>query len=251
MTSSSFEFLEHPPAEPFVLAPDEAHVWRANLAAPGHVQHLRQTLAPEERTRASRFRFATDRTRFVASRGTLRAMLGRYLGREPGAIRFAYNAYGKPILVEEPEDGPIQFNVTHSQDLALYAFTSGGDIGIDLEKITTKVKDYEQIARRFFSAAEVQELLAVPLEQRQEAFLTCWTRKEAYVKARGLGLSLVLSDFDVSLTPGTPARLLSTREKGQEASAWALHALAPDPGYIAALAVPSSISTIRCWQWSA
>ncbi len=230
----------------------EAHVWRARLDLPGsRIQALKQTLTVEERARAGRFRFATDRTRFIASRGTLRAMLGHYLGRAPGAIRFAYNAYGKPILVEEPEDDPIQFNVSHSQDLALYAFTPTGDIGIDLEQITKEVKDYEQIARRFFSAAEVKALLSVPVEQRQEAFLNCWTRKEAYVKARGLGLSLVLNQFDVSLMPGEPAKLLATRETGQEASAWALHALAASPGSIAALAVQSTVSTIRCWQWPA
>jgi 4'-phosphopantetheinyl transferase len=234
------------------LGREEAHVWRARLDLPAsRIQAFKQVLTVEERSRAGRFRFAADRSRFIASRGTLRALLSRYLGREAKAIRFAYNTYGKPILVEEPGDDPIQLNVTHSQDMALYAFTVQGDIGIDLERITGEVKDYQQIAQRFFSAAEVQALLAVPMEQRQEAFLNCWTRKEAYVKARGLGLSLVLSEFDVSLTPGVPAQLLATREKGQEASTWALHALAPGAEYIAALAASSSISTIRCWQWSA
>jgi 4'-phosphopantetheinyl transferase len=105
------------------------------------------------------------------------------------------------------------------------------------------------MAERFFSPAEVRMLRAVPAEQQQEAFLNCWTRKEAYIKARGLGLSLDLSLFDVSLIPGAPAALLATREEGQDSSDWSLYALTPGPGYIAALAVKGHPASITCWQW--
>ena len=244
------EFQEHTPSEPAVLGDDVVHIWRASLDLPGaRIQHLKQTLTVEERTRASRFRFSTDRSRFIAARGILRAILGQYLDRDPHTLRFAYNGYGKPFLLEEPGEDPIQFNVTHSQGLALYAFTRQGEVGIDVEQITPEHKDYEALAQRFFSAAEVRELFAVPAEQRQEAFLNGWTRKEAYIKARGLGLSLDLRQFDVSLTPGAPAALLANRETGQEHILWSLNELAPGPGFIAALALKGRVEMVRCWQW--
>jgi 4'-phosphopantetheinyl transferase len=227
------------------------HVWRASLdLSELRLQALGQTLAREERARAERFRFAIHRARFIASRGILRDILGRYLRREPRALRFAYNGYEKPSLAEEGVDGPIFFNVTHAEAMALYAFTRLDDVGIDVEQMTSEAKDYEDIAAAFFSLAEVEQLRAVPEEQRQEAFLNGWTRKEAYIKARGLGLSLGLDQFDVALTPGAPAALLATREAGQEPSWWSLHALAPGPGFIAALAVQGRPSAIRCWQWA-
>ncbi|HLW00768.1 MAG TPA: 4'-phosphopantetheinyl transferase superfamily protein [Ktedonobacterales bacterium] len=251
MTSAS-EFLEYSPTEPLVLGSTEVHVWRGWLDLPAsRIQHLKQTLAVEERTRASRFRFSTDRNRFIAARGTLRAILGRYLSKDPHTLRFAYNGYGKPVLIEELENDPIQFNVTHSRNLALYAFTRQGEIGVDVEEITAEAKDYENLAQRFFSAAEVRELRSVPVEERQAAFLNGWTRKEAYIKARGLGLSLDLRQFDVSLTPGVPAALLANREAGQEHTLWSLYELAPGPGFTAALAVKGSIEMLRCWHWPA
>jgi 4'-phosphopantetheinyl transferase len=239
------------PVEPLALGRDEVHIWRASLDLPAsRLQTLKQTLAPEERTRASRFRFAIHRKRFIAARGILRDILGRYLGRAPRSLRFAYNGYDKPFLVEEGEDDSIFFNVTHSQGLALYAFTRIGDIGIDVEQMTSEAKDYENIATSFFSRVEVEQLRSVSAEKRQEAFLNGWTRKEAYIKARGLGLSLALDQFDVSLIPGAPAALLAIREAGQEPARWTLHALDPGPGFIAALAVKGHPSAIHCWQWS-
>jgi 4'-phosphopantetheinyl transferase len=237
-----------PPAS-LQLGRDEVHVWRAHLDPPGvRIAALKQTLAREERQRAERFRFAHDRNRFIAARGILRTMLGRYLGMDPRTLHFAYNGYGKPVLLDEAEDGPIFFNVSHSQNVALYAFTRSGDIGVDIEQMTN-ARDYEQMAKQFFSAAEVAELRAVSADQREEAFLNAWTRKEAYIKARGLGLSLPLHLFDVSLTPGAPAQLLANREKSQEHARWSLRELAPGPGFIAALALQGELATLHCWQW--
>ncbi len=249
---SAEESLWRPATELSALAAREVHVWRASLDLPApRLQTLKQTLAREERARAERFRFDSHRARFIASRGILRDILGRYLGSEPRSLRFAYNGYEKPFLVDETEDGPIFFNVTHSQDMALYAFTRLGDIGIDVEQMTTEAKDYEDIAAAFFSVAEVEQLRAVPEAARQEAFLNGWTRKEAYIKARGMGLSLALDQFDVALTPGVPAALLATREADQGPSWWSLRALDAGPGFIAALAVRGQPSAIRCWQWPA
>lgn len=251
MTLSALEFLEHAPSEPLLLRGNEIHVWRAWLDLPvSRIQRLEQTLAVEEQARASQFRFATDRSRFIAARGILRTILGRYLHKNPHTLRFADNGYGKPVLLEEIDQTSIKFNVTHAQHLALYAFTPQGEIGIDVEQIPTETQDYEGMARRFFSAAEVKELGAISAERRQEAFLNGWTRKEAYIKARGLGLSLDLRLFDVSLTPGKPAALLATREEGQDSSNWSLYDLYPGPGYIAALAAEGEPTAITCWQWA-
>ena len=250
MTSGVQGFLWRPTSEPPPPGGSEVHIWRARLDLPAsRIQTLEVTLAADERRRASQFHFPTDRARFIAARGILRALLGQYLGKEPHTVQFTYNEYGKPALAEESKSTSILFNVTHSRNMALFAFTHIGDIGIDLEQIGTESQDYEHVAARFFSSAEVEELRTVPAERQQEAFLNGWTRKEAYIKARGLGLSLVLSQFDVSLTPGAPAKLLAIREASQEHACWSLHALAPGPDYIAALAVKGHPSVITCWQW--
>ena len=228
---------------------DAIHVWLARLDLPATRLHaLEQALSTDERERANRFRFPTDRSRFIAARGLLRSILGNYLSREPASLRFCYSPYGKPALAAESAGDPMLFNVTHSQGMALYAFTHIGAIGIDLEHFSADTKDYENIALHFFSAAEVETLRAVSASSKQEAFLNCWTRKEAYIKARGLGLSLPLSQFDVSLTPGAPATLLATREAGQETTGWFLAALAPGADCIAALAVHGQPGAITCWQ---
>jgi 4'-phosphopantetheinyl transferase len=232
------------------LCRDEIHIWRArlDLSLP-RIQELKQILSVDEQARANQYRFPIGRTRFIAARGILRTLLGSYLGREPRTLQFTYNEYGKPALLGESESDPILFNLTHSQSMAIYAFTYLGDIGVDLELMAADVKNYDAIANRYFSPAEMEELQSVPAERRQKAFLNCWTRKEAYIKARGLGLSLSLNQFDVSLAPGTPGALLATREPGQDHSQWSIHALAPGLHAIAAIAVKGHPSTITCWQW--
>jgi 4'-phosphopantetheinyl transferase len=239
-----------PAPEPLLLGPDEVHVLRATLDLPlSWVQTLQQTLAEEEQIRAAQFHFPKDRMRFIVARGLLRAILGRYLAREPCTLQFCYNQYGKPTFVRESGSDALSFNMTHSHGMALYAITCSRIIGIDLEYISTDVSS-EQIAERFFSAYEVRMLRAIPKQIQHEAFFCCWTRKEAYLKARGMGLSLDLNEFDVSVTPGAPAELLSTREENQDIARWSLYDLFPGPGYVAALAVEGHPSHIKCLQWS-
>jgi len=213
------------------------------------VRGLLRTLTLDERARARRFRFPRDRDRFIVARGVLRAILGRYLGVDPGRLRFRYSPYGKPALAGPFEDEGIRFNLAHSQGIALYAVSRGREVGIDVEYVRADLAD-ERIAERFFSPREVATLRAVPAEQRREAFFHCWTRKEAYVKARGEGLSLPLDQFDVSLAPGEPAALLSTPGDPPEVTRWSLQALNPGPGYVAALAVEGNGWRLRCWQWT-
>jgi 4'-phosphopantetheinyl transferase len=244
----------HIPPEQLTLGDGEVHVWRARLEQSiSTIQRLEQTLAGDEQARAEQFRFQQDRLRFIVARGILRTILGQYLGRDPGTLQFRYSQYGKPALAEDigSDSNSLLFNVAHSRGMALYAVTRKGisSIGIDIEYLDTSVP-CEQIAERFFSPFEVRMLQAVSEEMRHVAFFSCWTRKEAYVKARGMGLSLDLKQFDVSVTPGEPVAILSSREESQNTSNWFLYDLFPDPGYMASLAVEGHPANITCWQWS-
>ena len=233
-----------------MLDNNEVHVWRASLdLTASHVQILQQTLAPDERARAERFYFQKDRAHFIVARGLLRVILGRYLDRPPDQLRFCYNSNGKPALAKEFNRDTLCFNLSHSHGLALFAVTRGRELGVDLERVRPHLAD-EQIAERFFSPREVAMLRALPTNMRTEAFFNCWTRKEAYIKARGEGLSFPLDQVDVSLAPGEPVALLSAKADPHEASRWSLQELAPGPSYAAALAVEGHDWRLRCWQWS-
>jgi 4'-phosphopantetheinyl transferase len=228
---------------------EEVHIWRSSLDLPlWRVNALKQVLAPDERERADRFVRAEDRTRFIGGRGVLRTILGRYLGLDPRQLRFCYNPFGKPALEAAAGGELLRFNVSHSGDIALYAVTSGREIGIDIERIRPDVGT-EDIAERFFSRQEIATLRGLPAPCRLEAFFACWTRKEAYLKARGNGLSLPLDGFDVSLAPGHAAALLGVHDDAAEATRWSLRALFPGPDHVAALAVEGHGWRLRCWQW--
>ena len=209
---------------------------------------MAQTLSEKEVMRADRFYFERDRKHFIVGRGVLRAILGIYLGMEPDQLEFSYGAYGKPYLADGCGEREVRFNLSHSNELALYAFVRGREIGVDLEYIRD-IPDIEQIAARFFSARENIVLHGLPAAQKQEAFFRCWTRKEAYIKAIGNGLTHPLDQFDVSLAPGEPARLLTVAGEPDKTKRWALRELAPAPGYQAALAVSGHDLRIQHWQW--
>jgi medium-chain acyl-[acyl-carrier-protein] hydrolase len=246
------EALAPPPAWQAVsgppdLAGHEVHVWRTPLEQPPeYLQSLWQMLAPEELQRANRFHFDKDRRHYVACRGVLRLLLGRYLGREPSGLTFAYNPQGKPRLAGD-EAGRLCFNVSHSHGLALIAVARGREIGVDVERIRPEFAG-ERVAERFFSPVEVAELRALAEPERMEAFFACWTRKEAYLKATGMGLSLPLDCFDVSLTPGEAA-LKATRHDPAAIRRWSLRDLAPGPGYAGALAVEGHGWRLWCANW--
>ncbi len=237
-----------PPAA-IMLGGNEVHVWRASLDEPGpRRDSFLHSLAADERTRAARFYFRRDCDRFIIAHGVLRAILGLYLNRAPKSLSFSYSSHGKPTLACESSGDAICFNMSHSHGVALYAVTRGREIGIDLEFIRCDL-EAEQIADRFFSQNEIATLRALPPSLRKYAFFLCWTRKEAYIKARGEGLSIPLDQFDVSLTPGEPAELLTARPDSDEALRWTLQELTLGSGYAAALAVEGRGWTLRCWQW--
>jgi 4'-phosphopantetheinyl transferase len=222
-------------------------VWRIDLAAtPAGRAALAATLAGDERARAARFHFDRDRDRWVVARGALRAILARYAGTAPAALALAVGDHGKPRLAEPVAD--LRFNLSHSGDLALCAVAVGREVGIDVEAVRAD-RAGDDIARRFFAPAEVAALAALSPALRVEAFFACWTRKEAYVKARGAGLALGLDRFEVSLAPGAAAALLATHDEPAERARWQLTALDPGPGYAGALAVEGRVAALRRWQW--
>jgi 4'-phosphopantetheinyl transferase len=236
------------PPEALLLGNEEVHVWRAKLDLQSScVQSLIQILSADERTRAERFYFQKDRERFIVARGLLRVILGRYTNMEPSQLQFCYNPYGKPDLANESGGNGLCFNLSHSDGLALYAITRGRQIGVDIERIRPDLAG-DQIAERFFSPREVKALRSLPPSLQPVGFFNCWTRKEAYIKARGKGLTLPLDQFDVSLVPGEQAVLLGVSGDPEESSRWSLLDFLPGTGYAAALAVEGSHWVAKYWQ---
>jgi 4'-phosphopantetheinyl transferase len=204
----------------------------------------RTLLSPGERERADRFAFARDRTRYILCRVGLRRLLSARLGIPAAAIAFDTNAYGKPRLANGHGPGDLQFNVSHSGHVAVYALAHGCAVGVDVETIETRV-DRDAIARDNFSLAEHAAYAALPPGSRPVAFMNCWTRKEAFIKAIGEGLSYPLRSFDVSLAPGEDARLLRLDAGPGAAGDWALASFEPCPGYVGAVAVECRGSPFR------
>jgi 4'-phosphopantetheinyl transferase len=232
------------------LPEGEVHVWRAHLDTPSDtLVKLRQTFSPAECERAGKFYFMPDRTRYVIGRGLCRILLERCLGIPADRLRFEYGTAGKPKLAQDFQRSLLHFNVAHSGDFVLVALAYRYQLGVDIELIQTDF-EVDAIAQQFFSATERASLIAnVPVHGKHDAFFTCWTRKEAYLKARGDGLSLPLDSFDVAFLPGQEPQLIETRQDPAEASRWTLRDLDVDPLYKAALACDSPSLQLRTWDW--
>ena len=205
-------------------------------ASDARLAYFRSTLSWDECQRAERFKFANLSRSYTLSRGGLRILLAHYLCCLPNEVEVICGPEGKPELRDSSR---IRFNVSHSGQMALYAFTLDCELGIDVEEVR-ELEDAESIAVRFFSAGEVSDLLSLKREDRGLAFFRCWTRKEAYVKAIGRGLAIPLSRFQVTLLPGAPARFVQITSDIGAASDWTLHHLEPAPGYVGALAYQDS-----------
>jgi 4'-phosphopantetheinyl transferase len=239
---------ENPP-EWLTLDPAEVHVWRCrlDLDAAG-LGRLWETLSIDEQDRAGRYHFPKDRDAFIAARGMLRGILSRYLGRAPEALRFEYGPHGKPCLPRDETEERLRFNLTHSHGLALCAVADRRELGVDIEYQRPELAD-TAIAERFFSAREVATLRSLPPGLQQAAFFACWTRKEAYLKAAGGGLTIPLDRVEVTLAPGEPATLLCTEAGPVDARRWSVRELWPGAGYTAALVVEGQDWQLRCWKW--
>ena len=234
-----------------VLDDDEVHVWCASLEqGRDRVQALRRYLDEDERTRADRFHFEKDRRHYTVARGVLRDLLGRYLRVPPERVSFSYNQYGKPALTDEFARGGLRFNVSHSGGVGLFLFTRGREAGIDVESLREDFASRE-IAEQFFSSREVSALTAIPPTEYTRAFFNCWTRKEAYIKALGEGLSHPLNSFVVSLAPGEPARLLTTDRDPRAGERWSLFDINSLAGFAAAAAIEGVGLRLRCYAWTA
>jgi 4'-phosphopantetheinyl transferase len=204
---------------------------------------LSAVLSNAERERAGRFKFARDRQRFIVARARLRELLATRLGVRPEAVEFVYGSHGKPELGPHCAASGLCFNVAHAQDLAIYAFSTGRAIGVDVERIRA-IDDADDIAARFFTRRENDAYRALDPRERLLGFFNCWTRKEAFVKALGDGLSHSLGDFDVSLAPGEPAKLLRVGAVRGEQSGWSLCSFSPAPGFVGAVVVGSRMSSL-------
>ena len=227
------------------MLPDfqDVHVWFVELSTGNAVvEQCSRNLSADERQRASRFQFEHLRSAFTVSRSILRLLLARYLQVEPTDIRFSYGVRGKPQLAWPAV--PFAFNLAHSGRLAAYAFAIGCEVGIDLEEIRS-IPEQQSLVRSFFSREEFRDWMDLKPRQRNEAFFLGWTRKEAYIKAVGDGLSLPLDSFQMSLRPDEPARLIREGNDHASATRWAIFSFAPVEGYVGALALPELNRSLR------
>jgi 4'-phosphopantetheinyl transferase len=227
------------------LRGDGIHIWRSWLSLDSHdLKRLRSYLTSDEQDRAARFRFDRDRNRYIVARGILRTVLGLYLQKPPESLRFRYGPRGKPSLDLVASPQSLEFNLSHSDDLALFAIGWNRNLGVDVEQIRPNFGG-EEIAQRYFSAAEAQALVQLPVEDRPAGFFKCWTRKEAYIKASGEGLQIPFDSFDVS-----PALGVSESSPGGADPRWRMWAFSPAPNYAAALVSDGWPSELSFFHWN-
>jgi 4'-phosphopantetheinyl transferase len=229
--------------EEFALTPSEVHVWLVDLRLDSEsLAELRRTLSADEENRAQRFRSAVDKDRFIASHGILRTLLARYSLQQPRQLSFSEGPNGKPALTAGSNDKAMEFNLTHSGDHALIAIASGREVGVDSERVIEQ-DDHEKIARRFFSPLELASFLEYPDTERTEAFFRHWVRKEAYLKARGFGLTRHQEGFDVPLTRAQVSTFAHA-----DGTMWTAHEILPTPGYAAAVVAQGADWRLRSFD---
>jgi 4'-phosphopantetheinyl transferase len=231
------------------LGPNEIHVWRIGLVWPDVVEsRLKICLTDEELHRAAGFHFPHDRRRFILCRAVLRRLLASYLGVRAVLIRFLSSPYGKPFIRGEERPDGIRFNCSHSGDFGLVVISRRGELGCDVEQ-HRQLEDAEDLAATCFSASEIKEMNALPQSLKMTGFFNCWTRKEAFVKAIGVGLSFPLNRFSVSLIPGQAATLLNVAEDPEAFNRWKMASLEVGPNYSAALVFEGRNAGIQYFEW--
>lgn len=231
-----------------ILPANVVHVWRFSLDIDRETHaKCAELLSERERERAARFVLERDRISFIAAHGILRGLLARYLECAPEIIQFVYGPYGKPAVSHPLLPHPLSFNLSHSHGLGAVAIVRDREIGVDVEKIRPQFAG-EEIAKRYFSVKEVDELRRLPAQYRTEGFFLCWTRKEAYVKALGEGLRFPLDSFRVSLTPGEPAELYA-----DEARRWSIKSFEPSASsevtHVGAIVCEGNDWTVQYLDW--
>jgi 4'-phosphopantetheinyl transferase len=220
------------------------HVWRLIFnQLTDNLEFFTKTLSPNERDRADRFRFEKDKAHFIVFTGALKTIIGRYLNCDPRRIQFQYSEFGKPYLMANHDGDAFFFNMAHSNHLAVIGFGRILQIGIDIEFIRP-IPDIDEIGKRIFSPNEYKKYHSLPENQKQTAFFNCWTRKEAFIKAIGKGLSFPLDRFSVSFAPGNSCRIIDIDGDTEKASKWSLVHFIPAKNYSAALALNDRVIKI-------
>ncbi len=240
-----------PVADTIELHPDVVHVWRSSLdVGEGGEAALLCLLSSEEKARAEKYSFEKPRRDWIVSRGLLRSLLTRLSGEDACDHLLTEDEKGKPRLGGTCGQGRIRFNLSHSGDLWVCAVALHREVGIDVERSDAD-RPHERLARRFFSPAEREALLSLPAEELPAGFLRCWTRKEAFLKAKGFGITIPLDSFDVTLAPGDPPAVVATRFDPDEAERWSMMDLDVGAGFAGALCVEGDEPEVRLWDWGA
>lgn len=231
------------------VAPAEIQVWRVNLLPPpAEISRLEKFLTAHEIKQAAQFHFAHDQRRFVVRRAVLRQLLAANLGLRPAEIQIEAAQFQKPQIAAPQNPNNLRFNCSHSADWALIALALGREVGADVEQ-RRPLPDADELVKNYFSDGEITEWNGLPEAARGEGFFNCWTRKEAYVKAIGLGLAHPLKEFSVSLAPDRPVVLLKVAKDSTALDRWSLLDLAVATGYSAALVLENRPATVNCFQW--
>jgi len=234
---------------PKKMMPNEIHVWRASLdLSNSKRENLLGLLSDEELMRVGRFHFVKDQYRYITARGILRKILGSYLGERPQKLRFEYTAKGKPILAQFSGYGSFHFNLSHSDTQAIYAFSAAHNIGVDIERIRDGI-EIEQIAYKYFSQKEIKTLINTQPGKRTELFFQYWTRKEAYLKAKGEGISAAMGSIDVSSLDGKILTQVKLADNGKKNECWLVQDLFPGKNYAAAIAFEGGVKDLSYWHY--
>ena len=216
-----------------IIESKEIHIYRHSIDSPvSKLLYFEKLLSEDELKRANRFKFEKHRNQFITGRGYLRIILGKYLNESPVGINFSYFDKGKPYI----DGNPLKFNLAHSGGKAVYALTMNNEVGVDLEVIK-EMPDAIDIAKRFFSESEVKDFSEVENDNIGKAFFNCWTRKEAFIKAIGDGLSYPLADFSVTLKPGEDPKFLYIKKNPEEINEWKLFDIKCDENFVSSLAI--------------
>ncbi len=228
------------------LSEHKVDIWHYTFVSNfAHISKYLRLLSRDEIQRAKKFKFQIDRERYIIARAILRILLGKYTDQNPTNIRFKYTSYGKPYIENKNN---LKFNISHSGDKAVFGFNLNNEVGIDIEKLKGDF-DVLELAQNFFSKTEIAALKQIPKDQLSRAFYRCWTRKEAFIKAKGSGLSFPLNKFAVSLDDDNQAALLKTKWDASEKSDWSLFSFVPDEQYIGAVATRNRKAFIEHYDW--
>ena len=239
--------LHHP-----VLDRERVHIWRANLdISPDEVTHLSTLLSLDETARANKYRFPEHKRRFIVARGILRQLLGNYLDISPNDLKFEYGDRGKPHVLGSNTCKALQFNISHSEEYALFGFTSDRLIGVDIEYLR-EMPDAVKIAKRFFSPKEYDLIRNLNAKQQCQAFFKLWTAKEAYFKAIGTGLSGYLASIDINFDSSGDRIRLSSSDNSTSVDNWSIYPCVPASNYVGTIAIDTRVvkQQIHFWSWN-